>query len=68
MSAASIDLRRDGSVAGPARPHPIAAGTIEEKMENLKARKQALVAGILNAESGATLRMTEADVEALFDA
>jgi hypothetical protein len=37
-------------------------------METLKARKQALVAGILNAEAGATLKMTEADVEALFDA
>ena len=46
----------------------ITLGTIEEKMETLKARKQALVAGILNAEAGATLRMTEADVEALFDA
>ena len=39
----------------------IALGTIEEKMEALKARKQALVVGILNAEAGATLRMTEAD-------
>jgi superfamily II DNA or RNA helicase len=46
----------------------ITLGTIEEKMETLKARKQALVAGILNAEAGATLKMTEADVEALFDA
>jgi hypothetical protein len=39
----------------------IALGTIEEKMEALKARKQALVVGILNAEAGATLMMTEAD-------
>ncbi len=46
----------------------ITRGTIEEKMETLKARKQALVAGILNAEAGATLKMTEADVHALFDA
>ena len=46
----------------------ITLGTIEEKMETLKARKQALVAGILNAEAGAALKMTEADVEALFDA
>jgi SNF2 family DNA or RNA helicase len=46
----------------------ITLGTIEEKMETLKARKQALVAGILNAEAGATLKMTEADVETLFDA
>jgi SNF2 family DNA or RNA helicase len=46
----------------------ITLGTIEEKMETLKARKQALVAGILNAEAGATLKMTEADVQALFDA
>jgi superfamily II DNA or RNA helicase len=44
-----------------------AIGTIEEKMEVLKARKQALVAGILDAEAGATLKLTEADVAALFD-
>jgi superfamily II DNA or RNA helicase len=44
----------------------ITQSTIEEKMEILKSRKQAIVAGILNAESGATLKITEADVEALF--
>ncbi len=45
----------------------IALGTIEEKMEVLKARKQALVAGILEAEAGAALTLTEADVAALFE-
>jgi len=44
----------------------ITSGTIEEKMETLKARKRALVAGILGAEGGDTLKMTEADVDALF--
>jgi SNF2 family DNA or RNA helicase len=46
----------------------ITVGTIEEKMEVLKARKQALVAGILEAEAGGPLKLTEADVAALFDA
>ena len=45
----------------------IAIGTIEEKMEVLKARKQALVAGILDADAGATLNLTEEDVAALFE-
>ncbi len=45
----------------------IALGTIEEKMEVLKARKQALVAGILDAEAGAALRLTEEDVASLFE-
>ncbi len=40
--------------------------TIEQKMEVLKARKRALVAGILDAERGGTLTMTEADIEMLF--
>ena len=45
----------------------IAAGTIEEKMEALKARKQALVAGILGEARGGALRMTQEDVDALFE-
>jgi superfamily II DNA or RNA helicase len=45
----------------------IAIGTIEEKMEVLKARKQALVAGILDAEAGSTLNLTEEDVAAMFE-
>jgi superfamily II DNA or RNA helicase len=45
----------------------IAIGTIEEKMEILKARKQALVAGILDADACATLNLTEEDVAALFE-
>ena len=40
--------------------------TIEQKMELLKARKRALVAGILEAERGGALRLTEADIDTLF--
>ena len=43
----------------------VTADSIEEKMELLKARKQALVDGILGAGPGATLGMTEADLEEL---
>jgi|GEM_PF-5552070 hypothetical protein len=35
-------------------------------MDLLKARKRALVAGILDAERGATLALSEADIEHLF--
>jgi len=44
----------------------ITQGTIEEKMEELKARKQALSDNILGAGAGATLGLTEGDLEALF--
>jgi SNF2 family DNA or RNA helicase len=44
----------------------VALGTVEERMEDLKARKRALVAGILDNGAGNTLALTEADVEALF--
>ena len=44
----------------------ITAGTIEEKMEMLKQRKQALADGILGASSGATLALTEDDLDMLF--
>ncbi len=44
----------------------ITAGTIEEKMETLKARKQALADGILEASTGATLALTENDLDMLF--
>ena len=43
----------------------IAADSIEAKMDVLKARKQALAEGILGAGPGATLGLTEADVEEL---
>ncbi len=46
----------------------VTLGTIEEKMETLKERKRSLVAGILGAEGGETLKLTEADVDALFEA
>ena len=44
----------------------ITQGSIEEKMEELKARKQALSDNILGAGAGATLGLTEGDLEALF--
>ena len=43
----------------------VTTGTIEAKMEVLKARKQALVDGILGAGPGATLGVTEAELEDL---
>ena len=44
----------------------ITLGSIEEKMEGLKDKKRALVASVLDAEHGGALKLTEADVEALF--
>jgi SNF2 family DNA or RNA helicase len=44
----------------------IAAGSIEEKMETLKQRKQSIVAGILGASTQAALALTERDVDMLF--
>jgi SNF2 family DNA or RNA helicase len=46
----------------------ITLGTIEEKMEVLKEKKRSLVAGVLEAERGGALKLTEADIEALFGA
>jgi len=43
----------------------ITRNSIEEKMEVLKARKQALVTGILGSGAGSTLGITEADLEEL---
>ena len=44
----------------------ITAGSIEEKMETLKQRKQALAAGILGASTGPALALTEGDLDMLF--
>ncbi len=44
----------------------VTLGTIEEKMETLKARKRALAASILDAEHGGALTLSEADIEDLF--
>ena len=44
----------------------VTTGTIEEKMDVLKRRKQALAAGILEATGEASLTLTEGDLEALF--
>ena len=46
----------------------VTVGPIEEKMEVLKDRKRALVASVMEAEHGGALKLTEADVEALFGA
>jgi len=44
----------------------VTLGTIEEKMEMLKDKKRTLVASVLDAEHGGALKLTEADIEALF--
>lgn len=46
----------------------VAAGTIEEKMDELKARKRALADGLFDRDGGIALALTEGDVNALFDA
>lgn len=43
----------------------VMSGTIEEKMEQLKARKQALVTGILGAGPGGATNITESDLQEL---
>jgi len=44
----------------------VTAGTIEEKMETLKRRKQAIATGILGASGETSLALTEGDLELLF--
>ena len=44
----------------------VTLGTIEEKMEQLKQRKRALVNAVMAAEQGGALKMTMEDIEALF--
>ncbi len=46
----------------------VTVGTIEEKMEVLKERKRAIVASVMDADHGGALKLTEADIEALFGA
>lgn len=46
----------------------VAAGTIEEKMDELKARKRALADGLFDRDGGIASALTEGDVSALFDA
>jgi superfamily II DNA or RNA helicase len=43
-----------------------AVGTIEEKIETLKARKAALAESLFDPDSAGTLDLTEADIDALF--
>lgn len=45
----------------------VAAGTIEEKMDELKARKRALADGLFDRDGGIASALTEADVNALFE-
>jgi SNF2 family DNA or RNA helicase len=44
----------------------VTLGTIEEKMEVLKEKKRSIVAGVLEAEHGGALKLSEADIEELF--
>jgi SNF2 family DNA or RNA helicase len=44
----------------------VTLGTIEEKMEQLKQKKRALVAAVMEAEGGGALKLTVDDIEALF--
>jgi SNF2 family DNA or RNA helicase len=44
----------------------VAAGTIEEKMDELKARKRALADSIFDSEGRIGSALTEEDVQALF--
>lgn len=46
----------------------VAAGTIEEKMDELKARKRALADGLFDRDGAIASALTEGDVNALFDA
>lgn len=46
----------------------VAAGTIEQKMDELKARKRALADGLFDRDGGIASALTESDVNALFDA
>ena len=46
----------------------VAAGTIEEKMDELKARKRALADGLFDRDGGVASALTEDDVKALFEA
>ena len=46
----------------------VTIGTIEEKMEQLKEKKRALIAAVMDAEHGGALKLTEADIEDLFAA
>ena len=45
----------------------VAAGTIEEKMDELKARKRALADGLFDRDGGIASALTEDDVQALFE-
>jgi len=45
----------------------VAAGTIEEKMDELKARKRALADGLFDRDGAIASALTEADVNALFE-
>jgi len=44
----------------------VAAGTIEEKILLLKAKKRELVASVLSEDAGGAKKLTKADLEDLF--
>jgi SNF2 family DNA or RNA helicase len=44
----------------------ISVGTVEERIQALQARKQALADGLYDSRGGANPRWTEEDVEELF--
>ena len=44
----------------------VMAETIEEKMEEMKARKRQLAESLFDADGAPTLAMTEADIDMLF--
>ena len=44
----------------------VAAGTIEEKILQLKAKKRELVAQVLSEDAGGAKKLTKADLEELF--
>ena len=44
----------------------VAAGTIEEKILQLKAKKRELVAQVLSEDAGGAKKLTKSDLEELF--
>jgi SNF2 family DNA or RNA helicase len=45
----------------------IAAGSVEEKIAQMQAKKAALAAGVLGGRAGAAAQLTKEDIAALFE-
>jgi SNF2 family DNA or RNA helicase len=45
----------------------IVSGSVEEKIASLQASKAALARGVLENDAGASLPLTSADIQALFE-